>query len=98
VRRRIQQSVDRRFNRRRHDAGKTIAAFSVRLRHEVDLDAVTGELVGAVEQTVEPTKVWLWLRESSVPRARRSGGPEEPSRRAVNVPPDVVVGRINASG
>jgi len=62
ARRRVQELVDRRFNRRRHDAGQTIAAFSVRLRDQVDLDTLTGELLAVADRTVEPTTVSLWLR------------------------------------
>jgi hypothetical protein len=62
ARRRVQQVVDRRFNRRRYDAERTIAAFSARLRQQVDLDTLTGELLAVVEQTVQPTQASLWLR------------------------------------
>jgi hypothetical protein len=65
ARRRIQALVDRRFNRRRYDAAKTIAAFSTRLRDEVDLDTLATELLAIVDQTTEPTQVSLWLRPSA---------------------------------
>jgi hypothetical protein len=62
ARHRIQQAVDRRFNRRRYDAAATIDHFSVRLRQEIDLDTLTGELLAVVDQTMEPTRASLWLR------------------------------------
>ena len=62
ARRRIQAVVNRRFNRRRYNAVKTIEAFSSRLRDEVDLDTLSAELLAVVNQTVEPTTASLWLR------------------------------------
>ena len=67
VRRRIQAAVDRRFNRRRYDAARTIQAFSGRLREEVDLDALHRELLAVVDQTVQPTQASLWLRPPPAP-------------------------------
>ena len=63
VRRRVQRGVDRRFNRARYDADKTVAAFAVRLKDAVDLDAVQADLASAVQQALEPAHVSIWLAE-----------------------------------
>jgi hypothetical protein len=66
ARRRIQAVVDRRFNRRRYDAARTVEAFSARLRDQIELDTLSAELLAGVEQTLEPTTVSLWLRPSAL--------------------------------
>jgi hypothetical protein len=64
ARRRIQQAVDRRFNRRKYNTATTIQAFSTRLHDQLDLDTLSAELLAVVDQTMEPTRVSLWLRPS----------------------------------
>ena len=63
VRRRVQKVVDRRFNRARYDADQTVAAFSVRLKDAVDLDAVRDDLASAVQYVLEPAHVSLWISQ-----------------------------------
>jgi len=58
----VRHTVDRRFSRSHYDAARTLDAFSVRLRDEVDLDAVRGDLIDAVHRTVQPAQASLWLR------------------------------------
>jgi MFS family permease len=68
LRHRVQDAVDRRFNRRRYDAARTVEAFTARLRAQIDLDTLNQELLAVVDQTMEPTTASLWLR----PPAKRS--------------------------
>jgi hypothetical protein len=63
VRRRVQRLVDRRFNRSRYNADKTVAVFAARLQDALDLDAVQGDLAGVVHQALEPAHVSLWINE-----------------------------------
>jgi hypothetical protein len=65
LRSRVQAAVDRRFNRRRYDAARTVEGFAARLREQVDLDALSAELLAVVDQAVAPTSASLWLRPSA---------------------------------
>jgi hypothetical protein len=65
ARRRVQGVVDRRFNRRRYNAQRTVEAFAAQLRQQTDLDALVTGLLGVVERTMEPTQVSLWLRPAA---------------------------------
>jgi hypothetical protein len=62
--RRIQKVVDRRFYRQKYDALRVLAQFAVTARDETNLDALTGELVRVVQETVQPEKVSVWLKRN----------------------------------
>jgi hypothetical protein len=68
ARRRLQDAVDRRFNRRSYNAARTIEAFSARLREQIDLDTLRYELLGVVDETMQPASASLWLRQPEVRR------------------------------
>ncbi len=63
LRRRLQSAMDRRFNRSRYDAQRTVTAFANRLRDEVDLEMVRAEVLATVDATVQPNRAAVWLRE-----------------------------------
>ena len=66
ARRRIQAVVDRRFNRRKYDAARTVEEFTTRLRNQVDLETLSAGLLAVVDQTVQPTRASLWLSQPHV--------------------------------
>ena len=61
LRQHVQRAVDRRFNRARYDADKTVAAFAARLKDAIDLGAVRDDLASVVHQALEPTHVSVWI-------------------------------------
>jgi hypothetical protein len=63
VRRRVQRAVDRRFNRARYDADRTVALFAARLKDAVDLDSVRDDLAGVVQKALEPAHISVWMNE-----------------------------------
>jgi len=64
LRRRVQLTVDRRFDRARYDAELTATAFADRLRDEVDIATVTGDLRSTTDTALAPSSVAIWLRRS----------------------------------
>ena len=62
ARRRLQTAVDRRFDRARYDAARSVDAFAARLRNEVDLDEIAVGLRDTVTTTVAPTRMGLWFK------------------------------------
>jgi hypothetical protein len=61
LRRKVQRRVDRRFNRGRYDAERTVDSFADRLRDGVDLGDLSADIAATVVRTVQPASVWLWL-------------------------------------
>jgi predicted transcriptional regulator len=72
VRRRVQNAIDRRFNRQRYDADKVVADFAEYAAHETDLAALQARIVGVVAETIQPRQVTMWVRGGLPP----DGGPQ----------------------
>jgi len=84
LRRGLQALIDRRFYRRKYDAAKVVAAFSATLRNEVDLDQLHEHLLAVVQETMQPERVSLWLRQPTR-KATPSLQASEPSPAEVGV-------------
>ncbi|WP_040447419.1 hypothetical protein [Ktedonobacter racemifer] len=65
----IQRNIDRRFYRSRYDAARTVEAFSANLRQEVNLDQLCEQLLAAVQETMQPTSLSLWICPSEQRKA-----------------------------
>jgi hypothetical protein len=80
VRRRVQRAVDRRFNRARYDAERTVAVFAARLQDAVGLDGLRADLLGTVHQTLEPAHVSVWIPGAAWRTGPDADGADEAGR------------------
>ena len=83
VRRLVQEVVDRRFFRHKYDAEQALTAFAAQARDEVDIERLSAALVNALEETVQPVWVGLWLEAN---RLRGAKNPAPPSGEGQSVP------------
>lgn len=80
LRRRLQQTIDRRFYRQKYDASRIIEHFSAKLYNEMDLEELGEQLVAVVQQTMQPAHVSLWLRPTAADRKPHATGSSSPLR------------------
>ena len=73
LRRRLQQLIDRRFYRQKYDAEKTLAAFAGSLRDEIDLHSLEQQLLEIIDDTMQPSSAWIWLRPTAPAPSDRLG-------------------------
>lgn len=64
LRNRVQNTIDKRFNRKKYDAQQVLQKFGVTVRDETDLEKLTGRLIEVVDETMQPKSLSVWLRES----------------------------------
>lgn len=71
LRRRIQDTIDRGFHRKKYDARETLDSFGEKLRNQTDLDALSEELLKVAQETMQPEHASLWLKppEDREPKA-----------------------------
>jgi hypothetical protein len=62
LRRKVQEVIDRRFFRQKYNAEQVLERFARTARDEVDLEALTAELVQVAEETMRPERVSVWLK------------------------------------
>jgi hypothetical protein len=72
LRRRLQTIIDRRFYRSKYDAARTLATFSASLRNELDLNQLSEHLLAVVQETMQPSHISLWLRNTEPSRGRNT--------------------------
>jgi uncharacterized protein YeeX (DUF496 family) len=62
IRRRVQDTIDRRLYRRKYDVEQTLADFQKNLREDVDMATLQANLIGVVSETMQPDKIALWVK------------------------------------